>query len=383
MWMFHVFFSRRAADSILGFASLLLVSGCANPGQPKPPSLRLPDKAVKVLAERLGNQVVLTWNTPSNTTDGDAIREPITAVICRETSGRPGAASACRTVQRVAVVPGPSHAAVDLLPALASGPPTLLTYRVELFNAHDRSAGASTPAFAAGGAAPATAGPLRLVPSREGALIAWQPDAHPGMMQVTRSLVTPDPPQPAVAKAAKSARPSSLNFGASKGEATTVVLQPEGTLASDPGGMLDRTAEDGNTYTYVGQRVQIVLLSGHSLELHGLPSPPATLLFRDIFPPRSPAGLVSVPGGGFGDAPSIDLSWDAGAESDLVGYNIYRSDALPGAIFTRLNTDPVPASAFRDLHVEPGHSYLYRVTAVDLRHNESPPGDTIHESLRK
>ncbi len=381
--MSHAPFSRRAAVSILGFAAVLLLSGCANPGQPKPPSLRLPDKPAKLQAERLGDEVILTWTTPSNTTDGDAVRGPITAVICRETPARQGTASACRPVQRIAVVPGASRASTSLSPALASGPPTLLIYRVELLNAHDRSAGASSPAFAAAGSAPAAAGPLRLTAIHEGALVAWQPDALPGTMRVTRSLVAPGPLQPPVARAAKATRPSPLNFGAGKAEATTVILQPEGARTSDPGGMLDRTVEDQKTYTYIGQRVRTVLLSGHSLELHGLPSPAATLAFRDVFPPRPPAGLVSVPGGGFGEAPSIDLSWDVGDERDLVGYNIYRSDAPQGSTFTRLNPEPVPASAFRDLHVEPGHSYFYRVTAVDQRHNESAPGETIQEGLRK
>ena len=87
-------------------------------------------------------------------------------------------------------------------------------------------------------------------------------------------------------------------------------------------------------------------------------------------------------GGGFNEAPSIDLSWDANLETDVAGYNVYRKDASSGE-FMRLNAEPVSASAFRDMKAEAGHSYEYRVTAVDRQHNESEPSDVIRETLRK
>ncbi len=382
MGMFRPLRPTRAAAAP-GCLCVLLVGGCANPGQPKPPSLRLPDKAIKLQAERLGDAVILTWTTPSNTTDGDTIRGRIMAVVCRESNRQPSGPATCTPVQRVPATPGPSRADAKLPASLLSGPPTLLTYRVELLNERDRSAGPSTPAFAAAGAAPAPAGPLQLTARREGALIAWQADRAPGVMRVTRTSVAPDAPPAPAAAPGKAARPSPLTFGNRDAEATVAIMQPEGSPRSDPGGMLDRTVDDGKTYRYVGQRVRTVSLSGQALELHGLPSAPANLTFRNIFPPVPPRGLVSVPGGGFGEPPSVDLSWDSNAERDLLGYNIYRSDAAPGSPFTRLNPEPVSASAFRDLRAEPGHSYLYRVTAVDRRHLESAPGDTIHESLRK
>ena len=87
-----------------------------------------------------------------------------------------------------------------------------------------------------------------------------------------------------------------------------------------------------------------------------------------------------MPGGGFGEAPSIDLSWDANIEADVAGYNVYRSE---GAAFARVNAELVATPAFRDMHVEAGRQYTYRVTAVDQRKNESAPSATVIESLRK
>jgi fibronectin type 3 domain-containing protein len=89
---------------------------------------------------------------------------------------------------------------------------------------------------------------------------------------------------------------------------------------------------------------------------------------------------VLVPGGGFGESQSIDLAWDANLETDMLGYNVYRSE---GAGFVRLNAELVQAPAYRDMQVQPGHTYTYRVTAVDRRHNESVPGAEVQETLRK
>jgi hypothetical protein len=171
-----------------------------------------------------------------------------------------------------------------------------------------------------------------------------------------------------------------LSPGAPKAPPREVTLQADHT-AADPAGMIDTTILDGNTYTYVAQRLQVIVLAGRTLEVRGDSSPVATFTYKDTFPPKPPTGLVLIPGGGFGEAPSIDLSWDANLERDMLGYNVYRSQDT--AAFTRLTAEPVPAPAFRDMHVEPGHKYTYRVTAVDQRRNESPAGPVVAETLRK
>jgi hypothetical protein len=260
---------------------------------------------------------------------------------------------------------------------LASGAPTLLTYRIELLNPANRSVGLSDPAYAAAGAAPPPAGTLTVTPRREGALIAWTRTANPSPMHLTRTLLqSPDAPKPA-------AKAQPIGFTSSTPNTPVVNLTSPPQAAADPGGIIDQTVHDQSTYTYVAERVQTVTLAGHPLELHGVSSPPANFTYRDVFPPAPPTGLVSIPGGGFGEAASIDLSWDPNLETDILGYNVYRSDADGARSFVRQNPEPLPSSAYRDLHVEPGHTYIYRVTAIDQRHNESVPGDEIHETLRK
>jgi hypothetical protein len=398
---------------MLPFASLALVAavGCASPGQPQPPSLHLPGLAEKLTAQRIGDHIDLTWTTPSTTTDGERIKGAMTAVVCLESAPSPAGSSVapnkraaktaqkraaltpgptpsltpgCKEVARAPAAPGNGKLIVKLASALAVGPPALLAVRVELDNDLNRSAGTSAPVFFAGGAAPANVGTLTLSPRRDAMLVQWPP--APGgsaVMELHRNLdATPAGPLVAkVAAPAASPNPSRPFSPQSKAAAREVVLRPESSAATDPGGMLDTSVIDGNTYTYIAHRVQAVTLSGHPLELRSEPSSPASFTFHDIFPPKPPSGLVLVPGGGFGEAPSIDLSWDANLESDMLGYNVYRRHGL--GEFERITAEPVPAPAFRDPHVQPGEQYTYRVTAVDQRRNESAPSATMTETLRK
>ena len=77
------------------------------------------------------------------------------------------------------------------------------------------------------------------------------------------------------------------------------------------------------------------------------------------------------------DTPAhLELSWAISPETDVAGYNVYRSEQA-GAPGTRLTTDLLLTPAFRDMNVEPGHRYLYTVTAVDRSGNESPASEAI------
>ncbi len=361
---------------------LACLLGCASPGPPHPPSLHLPEMAGGLAAARIGNGVRVSWTSPLNTTDGDRIKGPMTAVLCRELPPRGG----CLAVQRILVFPG-SSSATDQLPAdLLSGPPQLLLYRVELQNAKGRSAGHSDPVFAAAGAAPPPVGPLTLSSRRNAVLVRWPAVAAPAdaVMELKRTLVatTDGPLKPAVPPTADAARKHERSLGASKpaGGGDAILRSTPRARSAVADGLLDPTVVHADTYTYVAQWVMDVTVAGHALELRGLPSAPASFTFRDVFPPQAPAGLVAIPGEGFGAPLAIDLSWEPNAETDLLGYNVYRR--VGQGEFRRINADLVPASAYRDLKIEAGQTYTYRVTAIDLRGNESAPGTEVHETPR-
>ncbi|HLW80421.1 MAG TPA: hypothetical protein VKS20_00115 [Candidatus Acidoferrales bacterium] len=73
--------------------------------------------------------------------------------------------------------------------------------------------------------------------------------------------------------------------------------------------------------------------------------------------------------------PSVELSWEISPETDLAGYNIYRSNE-ENETGTRVNTAPVLVPVFRDTSVVPGVEYFYRITAI-RGGNESEPSAPV------
>ncbi len=72
------------------------------------------------------------------------------------------------------------------------------------------------------------------------------------------------------------------------------------------------------------------------------------------------------------DATGVTLNWLGNTESDLVGYNVYRSGFLDGA-WTKLNGSLLTDLSFIDASAAPNTTNYYRVTAVDSNGNESAP----------
>jgi hypothetical protein len=93
---------------------------------------------------------------------------------------------------------------------------------------------------------------------------------------------------------------------------------------------------------------------------------------RDTFPPAAPQELIVVLVPAQGDAAAhLELSWAISPETDLAGYNVYRSEQ-ESTQGSRINTDLLLTPAFRDMNTQPGYRYFYTVTAVDRAGNESP-----------
>ncbi len=86
----------------------------------------------------------------------------------------------------------------------------------------------------------------------------------------------------------------------------------------------------------------------------------------DVVAPAVPVSLSGV--GGQGD---ISLTWAHGTESDLLGYNVYRS-TTSGGTYTRVNAVPTDrTSYYQDGGLEALTRYYYKVAAVDQSGNES------------
>lgn len=113
-------------------------------------------------------------------------------------------------------------------------------------------------------------------------------------------------------------------------------------------------------------------------QVEGDDATPVQVFTRDVFPPGVPSGLQAV-SSGIEQQPFVDLIWAPDADADLAGYNVYRSEA--GSAEAKLNSKPVNTPAYRDSSVVRGRKYVYSVTAVDVRGNESGRSEEAEESV--
>ena len=60
----------------------------------------------------------------------------------------------------------------------------------------------------------------------------------------------------------------------------------------------------------------------------------------------------------------VELEWDQNSESDLAGYNIYRS-GQSGSGYVRLNGPLITTTSYSDDTIEAGQTYYYVCTAVN------------------
>jgi hypothetical protein len=81
--------------------------------------------------------------------------------------------------------------------------------------------------------------------------------------------------------------------------------------------------------------------------------------------PAAPTGLELEVNGS-----TINLDWDDNTESDLEGYNVYRSTQADG-VYQKMNDSLLSASSFADSSADGNTTYYYYVTAEDTDHNES------------
>lgn len=85
----------------------------------------------------------------------------------------------------------------------------------------------------------------------------------------------------------------------------------------------------------------------------------------DTTPPGSPTALNGTGGSGL-----VDLTWNANTETDLAGYNVYRSETS-GSGYVKINGSLATSSTYTDNSVTEAITYYYVVTAVDTSSNES------------
>lgn len=136
----------------------------------------------------------------------------------------------------------------------------------------------------------------------------------------------------------------------------------------------DKTFKFGGEYRYL---VRSVSLGTEGAQVESLNSNIVSVSPRDVFPPAAPSGISLAPAPG-----RLSIFFAANTESDIAGYNIYRSNdpELPKP-WTKLNAVLLTRTSFQDDKVESGRKYYYYIIAVDIVGNASLTSDVVSETV--
>lgn len=342
---------------------LALAAGCAAPGAPQPPSLRLPATVDSLSAVRKGARVVLSWSPPTETTDRQAMRWPTVTRICRVVNQFP--INACGEVVKevksgelVSVVPGAKRPVVsfeDVLPPALIAKQNQATYAIEVVNERGHTSGLSNQVRVP--LVPTAPAPsdFRVRLDAQGPLLEW--NAAPA-------------PVSGVSYALRIYR---------RGTKKEFLLISEQPYHAGEDAARDVSFEWEQEYDYKVAAVAVLTGAGRAAtEVEGDDSKVVHLVTRDTFPPAVPSGLQAV-FSSVGQKPFIDLTWAPNTESDLAGYVVYRRTAA--SRFVAVSSGLIKAPAWRDNNVQPGERYYYTVSAKDLRGNESAQSVPAEESV--
>ncbi len=369
------------------FLILVSLSGCASPGEPierRPPE---PAAITDLAAQQSGNAVVLTFTLPRETVDRRPLKQPPAIDVWRSFTPSIRATPSAPLEAPSLLITIPSDMVsrynergriryVNSLPPedFTQHPNEIANYTVRTRVSEKRPSPDSNVAALQIYPAPDPIDDLKTEVVRSGITLLWTPPQ--------RTLIGPAPPIEMFRIYRAEIAPSADNYQTVPGvEAPLPATSPAKRVKQQFAKIAETTSptyqdtqiEFGTTYTYSVRSV--VQYTGHDLESSD--SNLASLTPRDIFPPSAPQGLVAVFVPKVGETPAhLELSWAINSETDIAGYNVYRSEQ-DGTLGTRLNPELLPVPAFRDMSAIAGRRYFYTITAVGRSGNESPPGVSV------
>jgi hypothetical protein len=359
--------TRVALRFALAMSATFMFAACATIGPPQPPSLELPKPPTDLRASRKGDRVNLTWTIPTTTTDRETIRSLGPTLICRG----PGELSACDTpagkittpippTKAGATTPKPQAAYTDALPSrlVSDDPSALIPYAVQVLNRDGRAAGLSNQVRVPLARTLPPPRDFRARVAKEGVVLNW-----------VSEIVSVPPDVEYVYRVYRRVEGSSERVPAGE-----VLASIETSFT-----IIDANIEWQKTYYYHAEAVTVIHRNSSPLEIEGDDTPEIKVFADDVFPPTVPAALQAVYSGP-GQRPFIDLVWAPVTDADLAGYNVYRrEEGITNPV--KLNTELIKPPAYRDENIAPQRKYLYSVSAVDVRGNESARSEEASESV--
>ncbi len=128
----------------------------------------------------------------------------------------------------------------------------------------------------------------------------------------------------------------------------------------------DREFSYGKKYTYKVDAYKIL----DGFKIYSYFSKPKTVKPIDIFPPdipQNPSYLIL--------ENSVKIFWDPSLDTDLKGYFVYKK--IDDKSWEKVNSTPLKKNIFIDSLPEKNVEVKYRITAIDLKGNESKPSKVI------
>jgi hypothetical protein len=380
---------KRHLGNLIGSIALcLIMAGCAQLGPPLPPSLELPKPPSDLRASRKGNRITLNWSEPTLTTDRQSVRYIGPTLVCRSleseitacgdpvatlpapTTAVPKRSSSHHTAsQKSGAQPLVPQTYTDTVPStvLQSDPAADITYAVEVLNRNARGAGLSNRVHVPAIATLAPPNDLSAELTGDGVVLTW-----------TSAAESPS--------AGVKVRYRIYRRDEASGKDAIAGEVPVASTESGAAHFTDSSLEWERTYLYRITAVTIIKRADSEVQVEGDDTAPVRVVAHDVFPPAVPAGLQAAYSGE-GQKPFIDLIWAPVTNADLAGYNVFRSEAngvegeKSGEKMVKLNSELVKSPSYRDLAITSGKTYIYSVSAVDVRGNESRQSETTSETV--
>ncbi|MGB9404026.1 MAG: hypothetical protein WCA98_10820 [Candidatus Acidiferrales bacterium] len=367
--------------------SVLFFAGCAAPAEPTARHAPAPAAITDLQASQQGNRLILTFKMPAKTSRQRPLKStPAFAIYRQYFPANPKLAPAALAVsQKDLLVEVPAALAdqyeregrvrftADIKPgeiAQHAGQQAVIIVRTRLSEKAESADSNLAILHLYPAAQPISDLAARV--TQDAVELAWSAPALPSNLNWPANEIPLTgyrvyrAEQHTDASAAKTSEPSTPAFE----------LLAEAPSAS----YRDTRFEFDHTYTY---SVRSVVRYGPKPE-ESAESDDSNLLTitpKDTFPPAAPEGLVAVIVPATSDTPAhIELSWAISSETDLAGYNVYRTEQVM-ATGPKLNERPLLTPAYHDMTIVPGRLYTYTVTAVDRAGNESPASAPVSASV--
>ncbi len=335
----------------LAFLTVFLLVGCGRKGAPVVPVLIEPSPPADLQAQVRRQVVVLTWTRPTANVDGTVLKSLAAFRISRQQQvPQASAFSVIATVKadkpENAIMSGNRYAFTDTSVAVGAK----YGYQIESVNRHGIVGPPSEEATALVTVEIAASSDLRAEAGERTIRLSWSA-----------------PTRRADGSTIAEIQGYNIYRGTTPGRYDSRPINREPVRTT---WFQDSDLVNDRTYYYIVKAVE----NQQPPWQEGLPSSEVSADPVDLTPPAPPQVVRAVPGPGA----LVSLSWEPNREPDLLGYLVYRSDALNRRP-RRLIETPFAAPALYDRSVRSGGRYVYTVTAVDAssRRNESAPSAEI------